>query len=82
MLDACLGKSEIEQFWHMEIGGVITTTILVSGRQSRSVNIISSSRIWDFTPRVSLSDKTNPPPGADFSISPSGFNYDMQNGQK
>ncbi len=33
---------------------------------------------WDFTPRVSRPDKTNPPPGADFSISPSGFNYDMQ----
>ena len=33
---------------------------------------------WDFTPRVSRPDKTNPAPGADFSISPSGFNYDMQ----
>ena len=31
-----------------------------------------------FPPRVSRPDKTNPPPGADFSISPSGFNYDMQ----
>ena len=36
---------------------------------------------WDFTPRVSRPDKTNPPPGADFSISPSGFNYDMQSRQ-
>jgi hypothetical protein len=32
-----------------------------------------------FHPRVSRPDKTNPPPGADFSISPSRFNYDMQN---
>ena len=33
---------------------------------------------WESTPRVNRPNKTNPPPGADFTISPSGFNYDMQ----
>ena len=32
----------------------------------------------EFYPRVSRPDQTNPPCRADFSISPSGFNYDMQ----
>ena len=37
------------------------------------------SRIWDFdatpNPRVSRPEKTNPPPGADFPILPSGYYY-------
>ena len=75
-------KTEIEQFWHMEIVGVIITKIWFSDRKSRSVNN-SFQRPdlglrWNFTPRVNPPDRTNPPPGADFSILPSGFNYDTQ----
>jgi hypothetical protein len=33
---------------------------------------------WDSTTRVSRPEKTNPPPRADFSISPSGLNYEIQ----
>ena len=49
--------------------------------KSRSVN--NSFKQSDLglrwvSPRVSRQDKTNPPPGTDFSISLSGFNYDMQ----
>ena len=69
----------------MEIVGVIITKTLFSDRKSRSVNNFFQrpdlGLRWDFTPRVSRPDKTNPPPGADFSISPSGFNYDMQSTQ-
>ena len=54
----------------------------VSDQKSRSVNIFSSSWICDFDwispPRVNRPDKTSAPPRADFSISPSGLNYDMQ----
>jgi len=63
-------KTEIEQFWHMEIAGVIITKFWFGFGTSVG-----------FHPRVSRPDKTNPPPGADFSISPSGFNYDMQSNQ-
>ena len=66
----------------MEIVGGIITKKWFSGRKSRSVNNFFQQPDlglrWDFTPRVSPPDKTNPPPGADFSISPSGFNYDTQ----
>jgi len=53
-----------------------------SDRKSRSVSSFFKQPDlglrWDFTPRVSRPDKTKPTPGADFSISPSGFNFDMQ----
>ena len=75
-------KTEIEQFWHMEMVGVIITRIWFSGRKSRSVNNFFQrpdlGLRWNFTPRVNPPDRTNPPPGADFSILPSGFNYDTQ----
>ena len=51
-------------------------------RKSRSVNNSSSGQIWvsdgDSIPPGSHPEKTNPPPVADFSISPSKFNYGMQ----
>ena len=66
----------------MEMVDVVITQKLFSGPKSRSVNNSFKQPglglRWDFTPWVSRPDKTNPPPGADFSISPSGFNYDMQ----
>ena len=75
-------ESEIEQFWHMKIVDVIISRFRFSGRKSRSVNMFFQQPDLgprrDFTPRVSRPDKTNPPPGADFCISPSGFNYDKQ----
>ena len=66
----------------MKMVGMIITRIWFSGRKSRSVNNSFQQPDlgpkWDSTPRGNRPDKTNPPPGADFSISPSGFNYDMQ----
>ena len=73
-------ETEIEQFWCMEIWSL--HKIWFSGRKPRSLNIFSNSRIWDFDgispPRVCRPDKTNPSAGADFSISPSRFDCDMQ----
>ena len=63
---------------------MVTTKVWFSDRKSRSVNNFSQQPDldlrWHFTPQVSRPDETNPPnpPGADFSISPSGFNCDMQ----
>ena len=60
---------------------MVITRILLSSRKSRSA---SNSVKWsdfghgDSTRRGSRPEKTNPSPGEDFSISPSGFFYDMQ----
>ena len=40
---------------------------------STSFQQLDSGLRWDSTPWVSHPDKTNPPPGADFSISPQGI---------
>ena len=61
---------------------MVITKTWFSDQKSRSVNNFFKQPDlglrWDFTLRVSRPDKTNPPPGADFSVSPSGFHYDMQ----
>ena len=61
---------------------VISTGIWFSGRKSRGVNNFFQQpdlRLrLDSTVRVSRLENTNPHPEADFSISPSGYNYEIQ----
>ena len=65
----------------MEMVDMVITQNWFSGPKSRSVNNFfqqpDSGLRWDDAPWVDRPDNTNPPPAADFSISPSGFNYDM-----
>lgn len=55
------------------------------GRTPRSVGICFQQPDlglrWGSTPWVSCPENTNPTPGADFSISPSAFNYEIHSTQ-
>ena len=61
------------------VGGIITKNVFWSKIETcKHFPAAGFGTPMEFSPRVNPPGRTNPPTGADFSILPSGLNYDTQ----